>query len=272
MPEYYLGGPMRGHAQFNFPAFFDAAEKLRKTGLSIKSPAEHDIELGFTDWATAEVFAVPGYGLADAIKWDLEVLCSEECLGIILLPGWQESSGASLELHTVQFLGKDVFEYHDSEWTAWGYNLTPLPGYKAGAPIQTSTPREVPVGYYDTVTELAETLPAGETRIANPETGGEKGQKGARFDLIPSDVLWWDALLYGKGAEKYAARNWEKGYDFSLSYAALQRHANLFWQGEDFDQEMGVPHMSCVRFHAAALIRFVEEHPELDDRAKGTTR
>lgn len=107
-----------------------------------------------------------------------------------------------------------------------------------------------------------------EVRIVNEQTGGEKGSKPARFDLVPSGPLWQLATLYGRGAEKYAARNWEKGYDWSLSFAAMMRHAWLFWSGEDYDSETGCHHLTSVVFHAFALMEFGRTHPELDDRSK----
>lgn len=92
------------------------------------------------------------------------------------------------------------------------------------------------------------------------DTGGQKETKLARFDLIPAEVLWGLAEHYGRGAEKYGENNWSLGYDWKLSYAALQRHANQFWQGEDVDEE-GFKHLTAVMFHAAALLHF-SLHPE----------
>lgn len=97
-------------------------------------------------------------------------------------------------------------------------------------------------------------------------TGAEKGVKPERYDLIPVEALAAVARLYGQGAKKYAAHNWRKGYEWSKSYAALQRHANAFWSGEEIDPEMGESHMACVIFHALSLITFAEEHREFDDR------
>ncbi len=97
-------------------------------------------------------------------------------------------------------------------------------------------------------------------------TGGEKGIKPQRYELIPAGPLARLAELYGFGAEKYAANNFRRGYEFSKSFASLMRHAQLFWSGEDDDQETGLPHMAAVAFHAFALMEFVVTHPEFDDR------
>ena len=99
-------------------------------------------------------------------------------------------------------------------------------------------------------------------------TGGQKGTKLARFDLIPTRPLWLLAELYGQGAKKYADNNWRKGYDWSLSYAAAQRHMNMFWAGEDIDPEMGVPHTVCAMFHMMALTEYLTTHPAFDNRPK----
>jgi hypothetical protein len=109
-------------------------------------------------------------------------------------------------------------------------------------------------------------MSGGEIRKTS-HTGGSKGSKPQRFDLLPARPLWILAELYGKGAEKYGEnRNWERGYDWSLSFAALQRHSWAFWSGEDNDAETGMPHMASVAFHALALLEFMERHREFDDR------
>lgn len=99
-------------------------------------------------------------------------------------------------------------------------------------------------------------------------TGGEKGTKLARFDLIPSDALTQLAEHFGTGAKKYADNQWRKGYEWSKSYAALQRHASQFWGGEDFDEETGSNHMAAVAWHAFALLTFYKDFPNFDDRHK----
>lgn len=106
-----------------------------------------------------------------------------------------------------------------------------------------------------------------ETRVTS-ETGGQKGKKLARFDLLPVGPLTEVARLYGRGAEKYADRNWERGYDWSLSFAAMQRHAWAFWGGESIDPETERHHLASVVFHALALMEYEGTGKGTDDRAR----
>ena len=99
-------------------------------------------------------------------------------------------------------------------------------------------------------------------------TGGEKGVKPARFDLLPVGPLTVVAELYAAGAVKYDDHNWRKGYEWSKSYAALMRHITQFWDGEDHDQETGLPHVASVVFHAFSLLEGMEHHRDFDDRFK----
>lgn len=105
-----------------------------------------------------------------------------------------------------------------------------------------------------------------EKRIVNPETGGEKGRKDERFELLPWAQLAEVAALYAKGAEKYEDNNWRRGYAWSLSAGALARHFAAWMEGEDYDAETGCHHLTSVVFHALALLYFRDAHPDLDDR------
>jgi Domain of unknown function (DUF5664) len=104
-----------------------------------------------------------------------------------------------------------------------------------------------------------------EIRTTSP-TGGQKGLKIHRFDLIPAMPLRELARLYGLGAGKYEERNWELGYPLSLGFSAMQRHAWQWWEGEDYDEEMGTSHLTNVAWHAFALRQLIETHPNFDDR------
>jgi hypothetical protein len=105
-----------------------------------------------------------------------------------------------------------------------------------------------------------------EVRITDPHTGGQKGSKLARFDLIPPDALWAIAEQYGIGATKYSDRNWERGYAWGLSYAACQRHLNSYWSGEDIDPETGHYHLAAAGFHVLGMLAFLLRSVGTDDR------
>lgn len=106
----------------------------------------------------------------------------------------------------------------------------------------------------------------GEVRVTNEVTGGQKGQKDIRYDLIPVQSLKAVAKVYGYGCKVYSANNWRRGYDWSLSQAALLRHYFAFADGEMNDPESGLPHLAHAAFHIFALLEYSQTHPELDDR------
>lgn len=236
MTHVYIAGPMRGIAEFNFPAFREAAAKWRAVGFDVTSPAEHDIEGGFDPAGMSgdEDLSTIGFDLTAALLWDLAQVAEAD--GLILLRGWEQSSGTRAELATAAALGKLVIEdEHGGEPIPARHVLTPLP------------------------------TTADEVRITG-STGAQKGSKLARFDLIPAGPLTALAEHYGRGAAKYAARNWELGTDWHLNFAAMMRHAWQFWGGEDIDSETGSPHVISVAWHAFALAEFMRTHPELDTR------
>ena len=95
-----------------------------------------------------------------------------------------------------------------------------------------------------------------ESRVVDPITGGEKGSKLQRYDLIPPEFEEALADVYGRGARKYDDRNWEKGYKWGLSVAALRRHLTAWLRGESLDHETGAHHLAQVAWHAATLFTY----------------
>ena len=68
------------------------------------------------------------------------------------------------------------------------------------------------------------------------------------FSLLVWEVINDDAVHMEKGGNKYAPRNWEQGIPISKCFSSMMRHAIQWWLG--FTDE---PHLSAVRWHAAAL-------------------
>lgn len=119
-----------------------------------------------------------------------------------------------------------------------------------------------------TMNELADTM-VSEIRTVS-KTGGEKGVKPQRYSLIPRKALDTITEVYHFGASKYASHNWRKGYEWSKSYDALQRHITAWWDREETDPESGLSHLAHAGFHIFALIVFSSEkrYAEFDDRYK----
>lgn len=100
--------------------------------------------------------------------------------------------------------------------------------------------------------------------VTDPITGGQKAQKLTQYSLIPPHALAELAKVYGRGAQKYARRNWEKGYAWSLSYDAMLRHLELFRVKESIDED-GLHHLAHAMFHLIALYEFERRSIGLDD-------
>ncbi|MGA2495278.1 MAG: DUF4406 domain-containing protein [Roseiarcus sp.] len=114
--KLYLAGPMRGYAEFNFPAFHAAAARLRGARHFVFSPAEKDIERhgvdiskGNADGCEAKAAAEHGFNLREALGVDLAWICAEAD-GIALLPGWEASKGVCAERAAAIALGLEVIE------------------------------------------------------------------------------------------------------------------------------------------------------------------
>lgn len=105
-----------------------------------------------------------------------------------------------------------------------------------------------------------------ETRVTDTTTGGQKGTKLTRAGALDPVALIEVARIAGMGADKYAAFNYLRGYDWHLSFDAMMRHAMLFWAGEDRDEESGLLHMGHAAWHALALISFYHRGVGNDDR------
>jgi hypothetical protein len=93
----YLAGPMTGFEDYNFPAFNKMAADLRARGYVVENPAEHGVVEG-ADWADYMAYDLTRLGL---------------CGQVAVLPGWENSKGARLEVHIARELGMKVVNAHD---------------------------------------------------------------------------------------------------------------------------------------------------------------
>ena len=107
----YLAGPMLGHAYFNFPAFLDAAEQLRAAGYRVANPADVDIAGGFDfrecPWGSREELEEQGFDRTAALLDDFRMI--SEVDAVVLLPGWEQSTGARAEKAVATAFGLPVY-------------------------------------------------------------------------------------------------------------------------------------------------------------------
>ena len=96
----YLSGPMTGLPELNFPAFHAAARRLRALGWQVVNPAEINTD--------------PAATWHQCLRNDLIALAG--CCDVLaLMPGWQTSRGAHLELHVARELGLRIVTVEELE-------------------------------------------------------------------------------------------------------------------------------------------------------------
>jgi len=119
MTKIYLAGPMSGLPQFNFPAFFAAADQLRAAGFEVVSPAEIDNEedkgaaLRSPDGQLVKHTDGVAKTWGDFLARDVKLLADTGIQGIVFLPNWQNSKGAKLEAFVGLLQGFKFWEYEE---------------------------------------------------------------------------------------------------------------------------------------------------------------
>ncbi|NBU34871.1 DUF4406 domain-containing protein [bacterium] len=115
MKRCYIAGPMTGIAEFNFPMFDLVAQCLREEGWKVISPAEMDRKDGFDERGMSGTEPLTDQQRQRFARNDIGALLQVDA--IIMLPGWERSTGATNESKIAAWLGLDAFEVAaDVEW------------------------------------------------------------------------------------------------------------------------------------------------------------
>lgn len=102
MSRVYLAGPMSGHDDFNFPAFFKAAELLKAEGHEVFNPAQKDLD----EWGDIETVRKKA-NYRDCMRKDLNCILDWAEM-VVLLPGWEKSRGANIEKQLAEVLNLEI--------------------------------------------------------------------------------------------------------------------------------------------------------------------
>ena len=93
MKRIYISGPMTGLPEKNFPAFNAEANRLRALGFDVVNPVDVTPNEAELTWH-------------ECMRSDLAALLT--CDTLALLDGWQQSSGAHLEMHVAHRVGMEI--------------------------------------------------------------------------------------------------------------------------------------------------------------------
>lgn len=96
MSRVYIAGPMSNYPGHNFKAFNTAASLLTLGGHTVVNPVDINPD--------------PTSRWADCLKQDLPRLL--ECDMVVVLPNWELSKGAKLEVHVAQAVGIPTLPLH----------------------------------------------------------------------------------------------------------------------------------------------------------------
>jgi Domain of unknown function (DUF5664)/Domain of unknown function (DUF4406) len=269
----YIAGPMRGISDFNFPAFDEAEAYLRSLpelkDWEIISPANIDRSRGIED--TSGVGApVSLESFQSCMRIDLAIVARSHA--VFLMKGWEGSEGANDEVFVANTCGVELWiaEYDEKGQIDGHYVSGPIIPPKIGSKEWQDTAFH---GYQKPFSEEGEAYVlangerhVGEVRVTDPLTGGQKGSKPAQLGSIDPVALLALARVGGMGAEKYERGNYLKGYKWSLSTDAADRHLLLFEAGENLDRDSGIPHTAHAAWNLLALTSYVLRGLGTDDR------
>jgi hypothetical protein len=226
----YVLGPMRGIDQYNFPAFYEMAERLRNAGYEAVNPAELDRQDGF------KIESLPkdhdftkypeGMNAEDVVRRDLKAIMG--CAGYVALPGYEKSKGATAE--------KSVFDWRCAKRLAPFSATTFVQIPNDTKPVPSSNPKDI------------------------------AGTKKPPLRLLPTIALLYLSRAMSLGAKKYGEFNWRAAKIRATVYdEAALRHIFALLDGQDTDEESGLPHeahvMACmaIKLDAAAVGTLIDD-------------
>jgi hypothetical protein len=111
--KIYIAGPMTGYEDWNFPAFFEAERQLLELGHDPINPAHNDGATVQEALQSAGSPESPNNMWSYYMKRDLPHVMEADALCV--LPGWQKSKGASLEVTVARAIGLPLYVLRDGE-------------------------------------------------------------------------------------------------------------------------------------------------------------
>jgi nucleoside 2-deoxyribosyltransferase len=244
LKKIYIAGPMTGYKLFNYPEFDETQYGLEKRygdKIEVVNPAgltrtklNFDPETLPSNWDWRVM--PPGVNLDAVIDMDIEAI--RGCDGIVLLNGWEMSTGASAEAGFARWRRMPTFLYNanglleldkfinasesfdsiiDSDFVKQARGNPENRGVVGGKPTNTENPKDA--------------IGSGKLPI----------------HLWPASATMMGCIGLLNGMLKYGRSNWRvAGIRASIYYSALMRHMHAWFEGEDIDPDDDVPHLAAA--------------------------
>jgi hypothetical protein len=265
-----LCGPITGIEGWNYPAFYKAADHLRSYGNEVRSPAEHDVEVGLDtlDPDSPEFQKL----LDECVEWDLDQIREwADC--IVLLPGWLNSKGCEGELLEAERYGKAAYEYDPDGniMHRYGTGAVVLEAWKPNAEwtngagtLGASWTTRVVDDTDMTELEFDDRLNQSRTRIF--VSGATRDTEEGKLDYEGFISPWalqrfaeyMDFHAQMADGSRRASDNWQKGFPQDVLVKSLLRHVMAVWMdhryGLGIDQDEFESDLCGVIFNAQALL------------------
>jgi hypothetical protein len=269
----YVAGPISGYdIEERKKAFKEAARNIKLLGHIPVFPFDID------NWhGDANIQKLDELGQGGQKNWhffmrkDVRIALTVD--GIALLPNWEDSVGSNGELIMIRDLfGGRAFRY-----------LPPMLGFPGTLPrlveLRSDEGPSLVKDIRERNKQRIEKLHSGAIirseigELENPKD--REGTKKIPLQLIPPIASALEALVMGHGAAKYGPWNWrEKRISASEYVAAVKRHVDQYWDGEDLDvgtpEKPGslLPHLAHARATLGVLMDAIGIGMVHDDRPK----
>lgn len=263
----YIAGPMRGRRLFGFPDFDHAESVAQFYGFLAVSPARLDRDSGFDpaslgdDWDWNKL--PDGFNIRETLARDVDALLKCDC--IAMLPGWEKSSGARMELSAALAAGLEVLDavyFKPMEVMTEMSWLKPKEGSTAfvgdGSVVAVKS-EEIKVG-----DKLV--LDSGARRIFSSGANRDRAEGKGAFNQLPFHGLLEVAQVYEAGGKKYTKDNWKLGMPISEYLNSAFRHIVKACQGWNDEPHIGMCAWNCLcAIETRAMIQKNHLPTELDD-------
>lgn len=264
----YLAGKMRGLPGLGFANFDQAQKVLEAAGYQICSPAELDRDVGYEPHRDGD--PSPEF-TSNALRRDVRAL--SHCDAIVMLPGWETSDGAKMEMHVAQTIGMPVYEMHDlarAELTVVA-EAPPVMTFPIPPSWRSIPPEEQIAAVSD---GFVRTFGTGATRDRDEFKPDYEGF------LSPLAIRAYGRYMHKHRQQKDGtlrdSDNWQKGFPLDSLMSSMWRHFLDVWTIHDgfdcFDYEGNPVDMqdalSGVMFNVVAYLHEVGKVALHDDLGK----